>query len=85
MTIKEIAKVITKEGGSLYLVGGSIRDKYLGRESKDEDYCVTGISSSKFIELFPEARIQGKSFEVFVLDNKEFAMARKEVKKGIRP
>ena len=83
MTIKEIAKIIKNAGGNLYLVGGAVRDEVLNRPIKDEDYCVTGISSEDFIKLFPETKTQGKSFEVFVLENKEFAMARVERKLGI--
>ncbi len=83
MTIIEIAKKIKQAGGNLYIVGGALRDKMLGKENKDEDYCVTGIKPEKFMEIFPEVKIRGKSFGVFVLENKEFAMARKEEKIGI--
>ena len=80
--MKEIAKKIAGKGGRLYLVGGAVRDKIIGRPIKDEDYCVTGITAEEFKKIFPEARIQGKSFEVFVLEDKEFAMARIEEKTG---
>ena len=82
MTIEDIAKKIKEAGGNLYLVGGAVRDEIMNRPIKDEDYCVTGISSEEFINLFPEARTQGKSFEVYVLNDKEFAMARTEIKSG---
>ncbi len=77
-----IAKKIKNAGGNLYLVGGAVRDKFLEKESTDEDFCVTGLSSREFQTLFPEAKIRGKSFEVFDLENKEFALARKESKIG---
>ena len=83
MTIIEIAKRIEQAGGRLYRVGGAVRDKILKRQNKDEDYCVTGISKDEFIKIFPEAKYQGKFFGVFVLKNKEFAMARTEEKIGI--
>lgn len=82
MEIEKIAKVIKENGGNTYLVGGAVRDAILNKEIKDEDYCVTGIPGEKFLELFPKARIQGKSFQVFVLEGKEFALARKETKTG---
>ncbi len=78
----EIAEKINKEGGQLYLVGGAVRDKILNKQITDEDYCVTGITAEKFIQLFPQAKVQGKSFPVFILNNKEIALARKETKIG---
>lgn len=68
--------------GNTYLVGGAVRDAILNKPIKDEDYCITGFTSEKFLKLFPQARIRGKSFEVFVLEGKEFALARKETKVG---
>ena len=82
--IEKIAKIIEENGGRLYLVGGAIRDRILGIEQeKDNDYCVTGFSQEKFQTLFPNAKIQGKDFPVFILENQEFALARKERKTGI--
>ena len=80
--IKSIANKIRKEGGTLYLVGGAVRDSLLGKETHDEDYCVTGITFEKFQEIFPEAHIRGKAFSVFDIDGKEFALARTESKLG---
>lgn len=82
MTILEIARKIENAGGRLYIVGGAVRDKILDKENKDEDYCVTGMTKEEFIEIFPKAKFRGKFFEVFVLENKEFAMARTEEKTG---
>ncbi len=81
--IKEIAKKINLQGGNIYLVGGAVRDELLGISNHDEDYSVTGISFDEFKELFPEAIMRGKDFPVFSMDNKEFAIARKERKTGI--
>lgn len=83
MDIEKIAKVIEKNGGKLYLVGGAIRDEIMGKEIYDKDYCVIGISKEKFIDLFPEANIRGKAFEVFDIEGTEFALARKERKVGL--
>lgn len=80
--ILEIAKKIKENRGNLYLVGGAIRDKLLAKEVRDEDYCVTGITANEFKKIFPESHARGKSFEVFCIDDKEFAMARKEKKTG---
>ena len=81
--IKSIAGKIKQEGGNLYLVGGAVRDSLLGKITHDEDYCVTGLSSEKFQEIFPEAHVRGKAFAVFDIEGKEFALARTESKTGI--
>jgi len=83
MNIKQIAEKIEKAGGRLYLVGGAVRDKLLGIKNFDEDYVVVGLSSNKFKSIFTEAFPRGKSFEVWDIDGKEFAMARVERKTGI--
>ena len=81
--IKLIANQIQNKGGRLYLVGGAVRDELLGKETHDEDYCVTGITTEMFQKLFPESYMRGKAFEVFDIDGKEFAMARIESKYGV--
>ena len=98
--LKEIAKMIkgletkiVQNGGNIYLVGGSIRDiimedkGILSAESKPKDYdfCITGLYQNDFERIFPDSRIQGKDFPVFVLKeipNCEFSLARKERKVG---
>lgn len=80
MKILEIANKIKESGGNLYLVGGAVRDELLGKEVHDEDYCVTGITSKEFEELFPETNLRGKFFGVYDINGKEFAMARREKK-----
>lgn len=83
MDIEKIAKKIKENSGTLYLVGGAIRDEIMGKQIYDKDYCVTGISKEKFAKLFPEAHARGKSFEVFDIERTEFALARKERKIGL--
>lgn len=82
MDILKIANIIKENGGRLYLVGGAIRDKLLNRDNFDEDYCVVGLESDEFIKIFPKAIKRGKSFQVFELGKKEFAIARTEKKIG---
>ena len=82
MQIEEIASKIKEKGGTLYLVGGALRDRFLNLENHDEDYCVCGLTEEEFINLFPSAKTRGKAFKVFDLEGKEFALARKDVKKG---
>lgn len=82
MDILEIANKIKQKGGNLYLVGGAIRDKLLGKEVHDEDYCVTGLDNKEFEDLFPEAYKRGSFFGVYDIEGKEIALARKETKVG---
>jgi tRNA nucleotidyltransferase (CCA-adding enzyme) len=65
----------------IYVVGGSIRDGFLGKESNDIDYCVVGATPD---DMFDKGFKQvGKDFPVF-LDEKgeEYALARTERKAG---
>lgn len=78
----EIAEKIKQAGGTLYLVGGAIRNHLLNMPVTDKDYCVTGLTKEQFQSLFPEAKIQGKDFPVFILNQTEIALARKERKTG---
>lgn len=80
MNFKEIAEKINNAGGAMYLVGGAVRDQVLGIEPHDYDFCVTGINIEEFMQLFPEAKIQGKDFPVFILNGCEVALARTEEK-----
>ncbi len=83
MDIIEIAHILDKCGGKLYLVGGAVRDELLSRKICDEDYCVTGVTENEFERLFPKAFSRGKAFKVYDIDGKEFALARLERKTGI--
>lgn len=86
MTEYEFAKKINELGGTAYLVGGAVRDKYRGVVAHDRDYCITGITENLFAENFPKALKFGKSFPVYsvAIDGKncEVALARVEKKVG---
>ena len=80
MNIKDVAKKIALNGGRMYLVGGAVRDRVLGIDPHDEDYCVTGIELSDFIDMFGDARVRGIDFPVFIIEGCEVALARSEEK-----
>ena len=87
MTELEFAKKIFRDaGGTAYLVGGAVRDKFRNVEAHDRDYCITGIDEKIFTGLFPDAEKFGKSFPVYSIeiDGKhcEVAFARTEKKFG---
>lgn len=86
MTELEFAKKINELGGTAYLVGGAVRDKFRGVPAHDKDYCITGITENIFAENFPTALKFGKAFPVYSadIDGKkcEVALARTEKKVG---
>ena len=65
-----------------YLVGGCVRDKYLGLEVKDRDWVVVGATAD---EMLRQGYQQvGKDFPVFLhpQTKEEYALARTERKTG---
>lgn len=86
MKEEEFAKKIRAAGGTAYLVGGAVRDKFRGVEAHDRDYCITGIDEKTFTEFFPDTPKFGKSFPVYAvrIDGTpcEVAFARTERKIG---
>lgn len=68
----------------IYQVGGSVRDRLLGRHPQDIDYVVTGSSPE---EMLARGFVRvGKDFPVFLHpeSKEEYALARKEIKTGYR-
>jgi len=66
----------------IYLVGGAVRDKLLGRPEGDRDYVVTGARPDDL--LAQGYRPVGKDFPVFLHPDsgEEYALARTERKSG---
>ncbi len=66
----------------IYLVGGAVRDKLLGLESKEKDWVVVGSNSQEMKKNgFKQV---GKDFPVFIhpKSGEEYALARTERKSG---
>ena len=57
---------------------------FFGREINDKDYCVVGLDRQEFINLFPEAHIRGKDFEVFDIERNRICTCKKRKKNRIR-
>lgn len=67
---------------NIYIVGGAVRDRLLGKTPKDMDYLVQGATVDEFLELFPDAQQVGRDFPVFLVDGEEYAFARTERSTG---
>jgi tRNA nucleotidyltransferase/poly(A) polymerase len=60
-------KEVEQLGGKIFSVGGAVRDKFLGKDSKDLDILITGIPMDKLEQLLSKyGRVDavGKSFGV---------------------
>lgn len=66
----------------IYLVGGAVRDRLLGKESSDLDWVVVGSTAQQMLERkFTQV---GADFPVFLhpVTHEEYALARSERKSG---
>ena len=85
--IKSIAKKVYQHGGEAFYVGGYVRDKIMGLESKDIDIEVHKISPNTLRAILnntaPYSEI-GKSFGIFSLHGYpiDIALPRKDVHTG---
>ena len=70
------------EAMDIYLVGGAVRDKLLGRTARERDWVVVG-GSGKELESLGYRQV-GKSFPVYLHPDtqEEYALARTETKTG---
>ena len=79
---KDLAEYVQSLGGTLWEVGGSIRNELLGIPKNDEDFVITGVS----INSLPFISKVGHSFPVFLVKingvSCEVALARTERKTG---
>lgn len=66
----------------IYLVGGAVRDKYLGRDAADRDWVVVGASPADMVAH--GYKPVGRDFPVFLHPDtgEEYALARTERKQG---
>jgi tRNA nucleotidyltransferase (CCA-adding enzyme) len=83
----ELAKKIKIAGGRLYLVGGSVRDLYLGLSSSEIDCEVQGLSIDQLKSTLSRkytCHEVGKTFGVLKLRNlpAELSLPRTEIKTG---
>ena len=87
-TAEKIARLTAEKGGRAYYVGGYVRDRLLGRETKDIDIEVHGITPEdleKILDSLGQRIEMGKSFGVYGLKGctLDIAMPRKETATGL--
>ncbi len=85
---RKIAQIVAEQGGHAYYVGGFVRDALLGKETKDVDIEVHGISPQALKDILDSLgqRITiGESFGIFSLKgySLDIAMPRKEEARGM--
>lgn len=85
---EQIGKRVQEIGGSVYYVGGHVRDELLGIESKDIDIEVHGVSIEQLKEIlseYGEVDVVGQSFGIFMIKgcDLDISMPRIERAKGV--
>lgn len=83
--LKSIANDISKQGGTLYFVGGCVRDEILGKDNKDVDveiHNITFETLKSILKQYGEVDEIGSSFGVLIIKGYDidFAMPRNERK-----
>ncbi|WP_314624139.1 HD domain-containing protein [uncultured Selenomonas sp.] len=77
---------VEQAGGTVYLVGGWVRDHLRGVKPQDKDFVITGMEREAFVQLFPTASLIGHAFPVYLVEidgiRSEVAFARREKKTG---
>lgn len=84
---------IIKAGGRVFEVGGTVRDRLLGKEKKDRDLLICGLplgSITKILKPYGKVTLAGKSFGVIKFSPHrekdatiDIAIPRKEVSTGV--
>lgn len=81
----DIARRVREAGGRALVVGGWVRDRWLGRPSKDIDLEVYGIEAGALralLERVGRVDAVGESFTVFKVAGLDVALPRRESKVG---
>lgn len=84
---EKLASLVASNGGKAYYVGGFVRDRLMGKETKDTDIEVHGITKTKLesiIDSLGKCAETGKYFGVYKLRGYEIdiAIPRKETVTG---
>ena len=80
-----IARAVRGAGGRALIVGGWVRDRCLGRDSKDVDLEVYGLPAAgvrALLERIDRVNVVGEAFTVFKVGSIDVALPRRESKTG---
>ena len=80
-----IARAVRDAGGRALIVGGWVRDRCLGRDSKDVDLEVYGLPAGgvrALLERIDRVNVVGEAFTVFKVGSIDVALPRRESKTG---
>jgi tRNA nucleotidyltransferase/poly(A) polymerase len=75
----KIIERLANNGFEVYLVGGAVRDRFLGKQSKDLDFA-TNATPNQVAALFDDKKISmhGKTFKIVMIEGVEVATYRKD-------
>jgi tRNA nucleotidyltransferase (CCA-adding enzyme) len=82
---RTLAAAVSAAGGRALIVGGWVRDRLMGRASKDLDLEVYGVDARRLrqlIESFGRVDIVGESFQVYKWGGIDVSLPRRESKSG---
>jgi tRNA nucleotidyltransferase (CCA-adding enzyme) len=82
---RAIAERVRDAGGRALVVGGWVRDRLLGRDSKDIDIEVFGVPAGqlrRLLESLGRVETVGESFQVYKLGDIDVSLPRRESKSG---
>jgi tRNA nucleotidyltransferase (CCA-adding enzyme) len=85
LNVRHIAEAARAAGGRALVVGGWVRDRLLGRESKDIDVEVFGVRADRLralLEALGRVETVGESFQVYKLGDIDVSLPRRESKSG---
>jgi tRNA nucleotidyltransferase (CCA-adding enzyme) len=80
-----IAQAVRRAGGRALIVGGWVRDRLLGRESKDVDIEVFGVDAVRvraLLDALGRVEAVGESFQVYKCGDIDVSLPRRESKSG---
>jgi tRNA nucleotidyltransferase (CCA-adding enzyme) len=82
---RDIATAVRAAGGRALVVGGWVRDRLMGRDSKDIDIEVYGLSADRLrpvLDRFGRVETVGASFQVYKVHDVDVSLPRRESKSG---